>query len=239
MTTPPVDAKEYLKHPGIPPVPGITHQVGFLPGTVMLYIDLSADDGTSAAQARSSDEDETVKDLEKSECQVQVNDSRVAEEVHRLATSDGNENIIELPKSPEITALEFDRLLPETDQNSSNSATSQLADLDAQSLDTLLPDTQVCSPTPLSTLDPESSTTTESESSSGVNTLIEIPQKLSCRERKRIIVPMNRPANVTNAMQAWITKTNYLLDPFREDDECWFHPVLITPEIFMIRISKL
>jgi hypothetical protein len=25
-------------------------------------------------------------------------------------------------------------------------------------------------------------------------------------------------------MCKWVDKTNYLLDPFREDDECWFHP---------------
>lgn len=50
------------------------------------------------------------------------------------------------------------------------------------------------------------------------------PNKATCRERKRIIVSFNRPPALTKAMCQWIDKTNYLLDPFREDDECWFHP---------------
>jgi hypothetical protein len=48
--------------------------------------------------------------------------------------------------------------------------------------------------------------------------------KRTCRERKRIIVSPNRPPALTKVMCQWIDKTNYLLDPFREDDECWFHP---------------
>jgi hypothetical protein len=48
--------------------------------------------------------------------------------------------------------------------------------------------------------------------------------KVTCRERKRIIVSSNRPPALTKAMCQWIDKTNYLLDPFREDNECWFHP---------------
>jgi hypothetical protein len=48
--------------------------------------------------------------------------------------------------------------------------------------------------------------------------------KLTCRERKRITVSSNRPAKLTESMKLWISKTHYLLDPFREDDECWLHP---------------
>jgi len=48
--------------------------------------------------------------------------------------------------------------------------------------------------------------------------------KVTCRERKRIIVSSNRPPALTKAMCQWVDKTNYLLDPFREDNECWFHP---------------
>jgi hypothetical protein len=48
--------------------------------------------------------------------------------------------------------------------------------------------------------------------------------KISCRERKRIVVSSNRPPSLTKAMNHWVTKTQYLLDPFREDDDCWFHP---------------
>jgi Zinc-binding loop region of homing endonuclease len=48
--------------------------------------------------------------------------------------------------------------------------------------------------------------------------------KTTCRERKRIIVSPNRPPALTKAMCQWVDKTNYLLDPFRDDDECWFHP---------------
>ncbi|KAE8448992.1 hypothetical protein EG329_008580 [Mollisiaceae sp. DMI_Dod_QoI] len=49
--------------------------------------------------------------------------------------------------------------------------------------------------------------------------------KLSCRERKRIAVSYNRPPCLTKAMTQWVTKTHRLLDPFREDDDCWFHPL--------------
>ncbi|KAH7333156.1 hypothetical protein BKA65DRAFT_553502 [Rhexocercosporidium sp. MPI-PUGE-AT-0058] len=48
--------------------------------------------------------------------------------------------------------------------------------------------------------------------------------RISCKERKRIIVSPNRPLNVTKAMREWVSRTNWLLDPFREDDECWLHP---------------
>jgi len=47
---------------------------------------------------------------------------------------------------------------------------------------------------------------------------------LSCRERKRIFVDSSRPVKLTKDMQQWFHKTNWLLDPFREDDNCWFHP---------------
>jgi hypothetical protein len=48
--------------------------------------------------------------------------------------------------------------------------------------------------------------------------------KVTCRERKRIIVSSNRPPALTKAMCQWVDKTNYMLDPFRDNDECWFHP---------------
>ncbi|PMD14444.1 hypothetical protein NA56DRAFT_378357 [Hyaloscypha hepaticicola] len=48
--------------------------------------------------------------------------------------------------------------------------------------------------------------------------------KATCRERKRIVVSSNRPPCLTRAMCQWVDSTNYLLDPFRDDDECWFHP---------------
>ncbi|KUJ13719.1 uncharacterized protein LY89DRAFT_146082 [Mollisia scopiformis] len=48
--------------------------------------------------------------------------------------------------------------------------------------------------------------------------------KLTCRERKRIATSYNRPPSLTKAMKQWVTKTHNLLDPFREDDDCWFHP---------------
>lgn len=48
--------------------------------------------------------------------------------------------------------------------------------------------------------------------------------KATCRERKRIVVSSNRPTCLTKAMCQWVDSTNYLLDPFRDDDECWFHP---------------
>jgi len=49
--------------------------------------------------------------------------------------------------------------------------------------------------------------------------------KMSCKERKRIIVlSTKRPAKVTEAMKEWHIKTSNLLDPFRKDDDCWLHP---------------
>lgn len=48
---------------------------------------------------------------------------------------------------------------------------------------------------------------------------------LSCQERKRLVVSLaTRPAKLTQDLKAWLASTNWLLDPFREDDECWFHP---------------
>lgn len=52
-----------------------------------------------------------------------------------------------------------------------------------------------------------------------------LPQnKISCRERKRILLSSSRPPGLTKAMKQWITKTHNLLDPFREDSDCWLHP---------------
>ncbi|KAF7942300.1 hypothetical protein EAE99_000350 [Botrytis elliptica] len=56
--------------------------------------------------------------------------------------------------------------------------------------------------------------------------------KLECRERKRIIVSSTRrPLHVKKSMQIWLESTNRLLDPFREDGECWFHPAPPPPRI--------
>jgi hypothetical protein len=52
---------------------------------------------------------------------------------------------------------------------------------------------------------------------------VDLP-KISVKERKRIAVPSSRPPKLTKAMQQWILNTNSLLDPFREDDDCWLHP---------------
>ncbi|KAI9050288.1 hypothetical protein LZ554_005455 [Drepanopeziza brunnea f. sp. 'monogermtubi'] len=48
--------------------------------------------------------------------------------------------------------------------------------------------------------------------------------KLTCRERKRIIISHSRPPGITKALCEWVKKTNWLLDPFRENDDCWLHP---------------
>ncbi|EKD11974.1 hypothetical protein MBM_09837 [Drepanopeziza brunnea f. sp. 'multigermtubi' MB_m1] len=48
--------------------------------------------------------------------------------------------------------------------------------------------------------------------------------KLTCRERKRIIVSHSRPPGITKALCEWVKKTNWLLDPFRGNDDCWLHP---------------
>ncbi|XMA15048.1 hypothetical protein WAI453_007839 [Rhynchosporium graminicola] len=54
---------------------------------------------------------------------------------------------------------------------------------------------------------------------------IKTPRNIvSCKERKRIAVSYNRPPKITKAMSDWVTSTNWLLDPFREEDDCWFHP---------------
>jgi hypothetical protein len=48
--------------------------------------------------------------------------------------------------------------------------------------------------------------------------------KITCRERKRIVVSPNRPPALTKAMCQWVDSTNHLLDPFLDEEECWFHP---------------
>lgn len=115
----------------------------------------------------------------------------------------------------------------DTQRDPKCSSTSKNLSLNVQHLDDLLPDTPISYPSPPSSLVLENSTVARFESSSDLNNSLETTQKLSCRERKRVIVPMNRPANVTKAMKSWIAKTHYLLDPFRENDDCWFHPVCL------------
>ncbi|CAD6446135.1 ca5520c2-e827-4d60-9bf6-a90cafb1dce8-CDS [Sclerotinia trifoliorum] len=59
--------------------------------------------------------------------------------------------------------------------------------------------------------------------------------KLACRERKRIILSSTRrPPHVKKSMQLWLESTNRLLDPFREDQECWFHPAPPPPRVTSI-----
>ncbi|KAF7877268.1 hypothetical protein EAF04_000951 [Stromatinia cepivora] len=59
--------------------------------------------------------------------------------------------------------------------------------------------------------------------------------KLACRERKRIILSsVRRPPHIKKSMQIWLESTNRLLDPFREDQECWFHPAPPPPRITSI-----
>ena len=93
-------------------------------------------------------------------------------------------------------------------------------------LDDVFPDTLFSYPSPPPFLILDTYIAAESENIFDVSTF-GTAHKLSCRERKRIIVPMNRPGNVTKAMKAWVAKTYYLLDPFREDDDCWLHLVSI------------
>ncbi|TVY60910.1 hypothetical protein LSUE1_G009866, partial [Lachnellula suecica] len=46
---------------------------------------------------------------------------------------------------------------------------------------------------------------------------------LSLQERKRIFVG-GRSGKLMDDMKKWWHKTEWLLDPFREDDDCWLHP---------------
>lgn len=48
--------------------------------------------------------------------------------------------------------------------------------------------------------------------------------KLSVRERKRIVCSFGGNSVLTTAMRLWIRNTHRLLNPFREDDDCWLHP---------------
>ncbi|KAH6665477.1 hypothetical protein B0J14DRAFT_569080 [Halenospora varia] len=43
-------------------------------------------------------------------------------------------------------------------------------------------------------------------------------------ERKSLIVSSSRPSKVTKDMHQWYSKTSWLLDPFLDNSECWFHP---------------
>jgi hypothetical protein len=130
---------------------------------------------------------------------------------------------------PDLNVEEL-QLLPNTQQDSGNTTPCQFVDLGAHYHDDLLPDTQSSYPSPPLSLELEASATAAFDSSLAINTPTQKAQKLSCRERKRLAVPLNRPPNVTKAMKAWIAKTYYLLDPFREDDEFWFHQVYISLE---------
>ncbi|APA08782.1 hypothetical protein sscle_04g035520 [Sclerotinia sclerotiorum 1980 UF-70] len=59
--------------------------------------------------------------------------------------------------------------------------------------------------------------------------------KLACRERKCIILSsICRPPHVKKSIQIWLESTNRLLDPFREDRECWFHPAPPPPHVTSI-----
>ncbi|PVH72759.1 hypothetical protein DL98DRAFT_520327 [Cadophora sp. DSE1049] len=96
----------------------------------------------------------------------------------------------------------------------------------SSSLDDLLPDTQLSTDQQPRLADNGASASL-SASQVSPNALADgkIPlNKISCRERKRMIVSPNRPPNVTKATIEWVRKTNWLLDPFREDDDCWLHP---------------
>ncbi|KAB8298823.1 hypothetical protein EYC80_000990 [Monilinia laxa] len=58
---------------------------------------------------------------------------------------------------------------------------------------------------------------------------------LPCKERKRIILSSTRrPVHIKKAMQLWLESTNRLFDPFREDNECWFHPAPPPPRMSSI-----
>jgi hypothetical protein len=90
-----------------------------------------------------------------------------------------------------------------------------------------LPDTQsLAAQTSRVVLKGESSSLgADSKSFASDSSSVKVPlNKISCRERKRIVVSSNRPPSLTKAMKQWVIKTQNLLDAFREDDDCWFHP---------------
>ncbi|CAG8979699.1 hypothetical protein HYALB_00003930, partial [Hymenoscyphus albidus] len=63
------------------------------------------------------------------------------------------------------------------------------------------------------------------------------PGRLSCKERKRLVVSLaTRPAKLTQDLKAWLRTTNDLLDPFREDDDCWLHPSPPPPRLMNGRL---
>ena len=62
-------------------------------------------------------------------------------------------------------------------------------------------------------------------------TLGKLPgNKLSLKERKRIVISSSRPPALTKAMRLCISRIERLLDPFREDDDCWLHPSPPSPQ---------
>ena len=128
---------------------------------------------------------------------------------------------VRAPGNYRSVTSQLDEFLPDTQRGSISSATTSLLSLDAPLNQEFLANIQICYPTPAPSPRQDSSLAHGSESAIFSE---KPPQKLSCRERKRMIVPMNRPANVTKSMKTWIHKTYWLLDPFREDDQCWFHP---------------
>jgi hypothetical protein len=214
--TPAKEYDELFEVVGVHTVPGTCHPVRFYPGTSTPFIDLSGDDEVP---------DLDMQDMSRNRNLALLGNPIVVEKVERGPIRIINDfGVADEAKARSIES-QLNKLLPDTQLESLNSPTTSLINAD-HSLDK---GSLGCSLTfcPTPTLSPQShsNSTIDFESTLASQPIPQtVPQKLSCRERKRIIVPMNRPPNITKAMKAWIAKTHYLLDPFREDDECWFHP---------------
>ncbi len=124
-------------------------------------------------------------------------------------------------ESPGFSSQHLVHYLPDTQKDPSD-LPSHSTNWTAENFNQVVPETHVSCATPSFFAKQDSPLFA---SLSGLHAPIEASRKLSCRERKRLIVPLNRPVNVTSAMKAWATRTFYSLDPFREDEDCWFHPV--------------
>lgn len=201
---------------GVHTVPGTCYPAGFYPGMSTPFIDLSGDD-----EVPDLDMQDMSRNRDLALLRIPIVVEKVEQGPIRIINNCG---VADEAKARDIES-KWNKLLPDTQIESLNSPTTSLINadhlLDEESLG--------CSLTfcPTRTLSPQShiNSAIDFESVLAPQPIPQVvPQKLSCRERKRIIVPMNRPPNVTKAMKAWIAKTHYLLDPFREDDKCWFHP---------------
>ncbi|KAH6706473.1 hypothetical protein BKA61DRAFT_139384 [Leptodontidium sp. MPI-SDFR-AT-0119] len=163
---------------------------------------------------------------------TQVSGSFVAKTIERGGPPDGvpSNTPSEIFSVDSVERLDLTAISPTFQWDISNTHSlpalqSSPASQAGKSLDDHLPETQTCTQEAQCTDGRPLPFFFDPQISSSTSVVGKIPwNKVACKERKRIIVSPNRPPNVTKAMRQWVSNTNWLLDPFREDNDCWLHP---------------